>query len=147
MTRRGVRETLGAILESWGLRLSPAPAHTDAAQSLELYLPVSGEQVLVGKLTQESGQFLFRYSETFKRRSDLPPITAFPDKDAAYESKELWPFFQVRLPPVDRADVREILQRRRIDTNDTLTLLAELGKRAVSGPYEFKLVPAARAAG
>jgi HipA-like protein len=145
--KRTAREKLGVILKSLGLRPIAAPVVSDVEQTLELYLPVQGNHVLVGRLTQESGRFVFRYSDTFKRRNDLPPITAFPDKHMAYESKELWPFFQVRLPPVDRADVQEVLRQQRIDESDTLALLAVVGRKAVSTPYEFRLMPAARTAG
>jgi HipA-like protein len=142
VSKRPIRETLGAILESWGIRLSPASKHGGTA-GLELYLPIDGQHVLVGRLSQEDGEFVFRYSESFRRRTDIPPITAFPDKSVTYRSADLWPFFQVRLPPASRADVRKLVEEKRLDPSDPLVLLGELGRKAVSAPYEFRLVPKA----
>jgi HipA-like protein len=136
--KRTVREKLSTILESWGLKWRSVPMDPKFRRTLELYVPFKQENVLVGRLSQEGDEFVFSYAESFKRR-DLPVVTAFPDKDQVYRSTTLWPFFQVRQPPTDRADVREFLERENVREEDVLGILATLSRKAVSSPYEFRL--------
>jgi hypothetical protein len=138
--RRNLRETLGSILESWGMKLSAARRPFVSSRALELYLAVANERILVGRLTQEANEFVFRYAEGF-RRSDRPGVAAFPDKDREYRSIDLWPFFQVRLPPTERADVLAVLEEQKLHPDDVLGVLAVLGAKSVSTPYEFRLAP------
>ncbi len=107
---------------------------------MDIFLNLPAEEpLLVGTLTSEEGEYVFRYSEPFKRRVEIPPIGAFPRRNLAYRSRELWPFFQVRLPPLDRPDVRQVVEDRKLDKNDLMAFLPELGGNAVTSPYN--LVP------
>lgn len=136
----GLRETLSNFLHSFGI--SGAPAHETAATKagVDVVLNLTAEDpLLVGTLSCEDGQYIFRYSEVFKHRPELPTIGAFPDRNHVYRSSELWPFFQVRIPPVDRPDVRQILEEKKLDRRDLMSLLPALGGRAVTSPYN--LVP------
>jgi HipA-like protein len=136
----GLREKLLGFLHDWGI--SPAPAHeTSSSRSgVDVVLQLTAEEpLLVGTLVTEGGEYVFRYSEAFKRRLEIPEITAFPDRNDVYRSAELWPFFQVRIPPVDRPDVRQILEAKKLDRTDLMSLLPALGGRAVTSPYD--LVP------
>lgn len=82
---------------------------------------------------------MFRYDPIFAQAQDATPISAFPDLDQEYRSEDLWPFFAVRLPPVEREDVKRALEQRHIPESDVLRLLAELSRRGVSSPYRFSL--------
>jgi HipA-like protein len=96
------------------------------------------EQVLIGELSNDAGEYVFRYDANYAARADYPALAAFPDKQREYRSRELWPFFDVRLPPLNRADVQHVIRERNIDAGDTLRLLAELGRRTITTPYELR---------
>jgi HipA-like protein len=113
------------------------PAHS--GKTLYLYLPIESELVPVGVLSQEDKEFVFRYAQEFFSRTDLPALSAFPDRAREYRSPVLWPFFEVRLPPLDRPDVAAVIKARRIDPDDALALLATIGLKTLTTPYEFRL--------
>ena len=96
------------------------------------------DQVLIGALTNEAGEYVFRYDHAYVERDEYPALAAFPDKQREYRSRDLWPFFDVRLPPLERSDVRQLIKARNIDAGDTLRLLAELGRRTITTPYELR---------
>ncbi|MEO8360166.1 MAG: HipA N-terminal domain-containing protein [Vicinamibacteria bacterium] len=100
-------------------------------------LPVDGGvSVLVGTLGRVEGGFVFAYAKEFLD-SGLPLLPDFPRPDGVHRSRTLWPFFAVRLPPVDRQDVQVELERRSIDKGDTIHLLGSLGRKVISSPYEL----------
>ena len=141
MPRAKFTESIAKVLESWGLPRRPAPTK-GACRELDLFMPIDSERIFVGMLLQDGNQYVFRYSQEFQARQDLPPISAFPDKFREYRSARLWPFFEVRVPPTDRPDVRQVVDERGIDSDDVFRLLGELGRRAISSPYEFELAKA-----
>lgn len=124
------------VFASWGRAPRRASEH-HSGRTLYLYLPVQSRMVPVGTLSQEGKEFVFVYDKEFRRRDDLPPISAFPDKGGEYRSETLWPFFDVRLPPVERADVASKIKEKHLDPEDTLALLAEFGRKTLTTPYEF----------
>lgn len=104
--------------------------------NLQLSLPLA-EPVVVGQLSKDdAGLYVFEYAAEFKA-SGLPPLPDFPRLDDTYKSPALWPFFAVRLPPVDRPDVKAQIERLHIDKEDTLQLLKSFGQRVISSPYEL----------
>ena len=139
---RSLLEKWSDIWTSWGLKSSDeAREKKRPRRELRLYLPlpVRNERMWVGSLAQEAGQFVFWYSEEFQGRDDLPAIPAFPDKAKKYTSKQLWPFFQARLPSVSRPEIERLIAELKLDRHDTFRLLHELGHKTVSNPYELEL--------
>ena len=120
---------------------APAPKGTSKTRLCLYIKPPDAGRLAVGFLSCDSGEFVFRYTEEFRRQSDIPAVSAFPDKNREYRSQTLWPVFQVRIPPTDRPDIERLVEEKNLDTNDPLRLLSELGKRAFSTPYEFVLEP------
>ncbi len=143
MAKFGMRG-LSAIkdqVESWGIRLPTARGQRRATPQLYVHVSLEwdGEAILVGRLSQEVDEFVFRYDREFASREDAFPIGAFPDLEEEYRSEELWPFFAVRIPPVAREDVRAALKQQAIREDQTLEILGSLAKRSVSNSYELKL--------
>jgi HipA-like protein len=133
-----LREAFALLRRSWGL--SPSAPPKARPQQIEIVLAVPhGKRIVVGHLTSEQGEYVFRYSDVFKTQREIPPIAAFPDRDEEYRSVDLWPFFDVRLPPIDRPDVRRLLEQRQIDPADKFRLLVELAGRTVTSPYDLRL--------
>lgn len=136
-------ETLPELLASWGIALREASPRRARAR-VQVFGPTPNDQrALIGELTNEAGEYVFRYDTQYAASDDYPALVAFPDKQREYRSRILWPFFDVRLPPLNRADVQHLIQERKLDTGDTLRLLAELGHRTIANPYELRYGTAA----
>jgi HipA-like protein len=141
MTR--LRNAVQAMLRSWGFVPSPAP-HDDLQRKIDVVLSLpDGKRLVVGTLFYVNDEYVFQYSDAFKAQSAIPPITAFSNPQEEYRSPMLWPFFEVRLPPVDRADVQRFIAEHHIDPNDHVSMLAELGRRSLTSPYDLELRTAA----
>ena len=143
MTRHKSRlESLVSIFRSWGGLPELGDAHAprrEAVREVWVCLPTGQKRMHVGTLSCEEGEYVFAYSPEFKQQTEIPPISAFPDVGDPYRSPELWPFFQVRVPPLDRDDVRELLAAKGIRASDLLGLLVEVSARAATSPYQLEL--------
>lgn len=132
---KSAAEAVRDQLESWGQLWRPSKrpsARLDVFQVLP-----GGERRLVGHLSQEGALFVFQYSAGFISDPRAVPITGFPDLREVYRSEELWPFFAIRVPPLEREDIREVVANKQLSTDDPLRLLAHLARRSVSSPYEL----------
>ena len=116
------------------------PAHK-AAQFVLLYSPPAERPVTVGHLQFDGSMWTFGYDDEYKRRRDLRPIEGFDELMRTYRSSVLFPFFAVRIPDVDRDDVKRKLQEDRVRDPEPTDLLRLFGRRVVSSPA-FELVPA-----
>ena len=131
-------ESISDLLESWGITPRVAASARQLA-TIHVFGPTgAGAPVLVGTLLNEAGEYVFRYDADYAAHPEYPAITAFPEKQREYRSPNLWPFFDVRLPPLRRADVQHVIRERGIDEHDVLRLLGELGAKAVTTPYELR---------
>ena len=97
------------------------------------------DAVTIGYLEEAAQQFVFRYADDYKRLPGAVPISAFPDLAEVYESKDLWPFFAVRIPPSKRPDVRELIESKKLTEESTLRRLVELSPRTISNPDRFEM--------
>ena len=120
----------------WGTSLFQAPSERAAYTKLEVYRSTSDEPVLVGRLTSEAGVYIFSYDERYTGS----PVPAFPDKGREYRSEFLWPFFAIRIPPLEREDVRQEMERKKLDEKDVFGILGTLGRISISNSYELRLV-------
>jgi hypothetical protein len=91
-------------------------------------------EIIVGYLSKFKFDYCFTYSAEFKA-SGLPAVPGFYDLDKIYESRALWPFFTVRIPPINRPDVEAIIIAKKIDVSDPMDLLLCLGHRSITSPY------------
>lgn len=98
------------------------------------------DDIRVGVLQCESGEWYFKYTDDFKRHSDeYNRIVGFPDLDKTYKNKILWPFFQVRIPELKQPAIQEILEEENIDETNEVALLKRFGKKTIANPYELVL--------
>ena len=118
---------------------SNSPKPRARTSDLLLSLPLE-RTIKVGTLHRDDDGYVFQYAKEFAE-SHLPLLPDFPRIDDTYRSPELWPFFAVRLPPVDRPDVKAQIEKLNIDKDDTLKLLGSLGQRVISSPYELTPLP------
>lgn len=121
--------------------------------TFDLHLPaLNGNPNLhVGILTRHGGGWAFRYTPHFKAQTEVAPITNFPNVNREYESKRLWPFFQLRIPSRNQPGVQTFLNKLRPTIGEYLLklngvdhhLLQKFGRFTISNPFE--LVPRDRA--
>lgn len=121
-------------VKTWGMNSVRAPSTKSEEQTLEIYRPSTDGNSLVGRLWCEEGEFVFRYDSNYRGE----PISAFPDIKE-YRSKRLWPFFAVRIPPLDREDMRKEIANQSLREDHIIEILGSVAKVSVTNPYEFKL--------
>ena len=109
-------------------------APKDLSASFELYF----KDIKVGVLKLDKSEWVFEYSEEFKQQSSLNPIIDFPDINKTYHSKELWPFFSIRVPSVERPNIRELINQGQID--NIVTLLEKFGSKTIANPYDLVVI-------
>ena len=119
----------------WGASLTHTSAKTPLERSLEVYRRTPDRWCLVGRLSWEQNEFVFRYDPDYGSE----PISAFPRIDQEYRSKHLWPFFAVRIPPFDRDDMRREILNHSLQEDQVIEILGKVAKVSVANPYEFKL--------
>jgi HipA-like protein len=106
----------------------------------KLALKVVLGPLLVGTLRAEGGEWYFTYSQDFRNQSQVKPIVDFPVLSKEYRSRNLWPFFALRIPSPTQPAVRDFIRTRPAEKADEGILLKEFGARSVANP--FRLVPA-----
>lgn len=89
----------------------------------------------VGTLRRENGEWVFNYTDAFARQRMVAPIVDFPIVGREYRSKELWPFFALRIPSVTQAHVQAFLRRKGSTEADAADLMQEFGRRSIANPF------------
>jgi HipA-like protein len=93
----------------------------------------------VGRLRLDGEEWVFAYTDDFRRQENIKPIVDFPNTDREYRSPDLWPFFQLRIPSLKQPVVQEFLREEKVDIPSAAILLRRFGKRSAANPFE--LVP------
>ena len=115
-------------------------------EDIEMHLPQEEKAVFkliineieVGVLKCEKGEWVFKYSDEFKKHTnEYKNIIGFPQIDKEYRSDSLWPFFRIRIPGLKQPAVREILEKEHIDKDNEVALLKRFGRKTISNPYEL----------
>ncbi len=103
-----------------------------------LHLVYAGRPVAELKKERMGEQQLyhFRYLPAFKEEN-LAPLPGLPDSVQDHWSENLWGFFAERIPDIHRPEIDALLKARKINRFDELVLLAELGSRTITDPFEI----------
>ena len=120
----------------WGMNLIGASSTPPGGRALGVYHKIGPDVILVGRLSCEQEEYVFQYAPGYVGK----PISAFPKMGQEYRSGRLWPFFAIRIPPLNREDVREQIANRSLKEDQILEVLGSVAKASVANPYEFKLV-------
>lgn len=124
------------LAKVWGMSIDHEAPRGSEQHTLDVYRQSAGKHLLVGHLSSEQGEFVFRYDVDYTGKA----ISAFPDTSREYRSKRLWPFFAIRIPPFDREDMRNEIDSRSLNKEQVIEILGSLAKVSATNPYEFKLV-------
>ena len=92
-------------------------------------------KLLIGILTYDGNTWNFRYSDDYKKVSDIIPIIDFSDLDKEYSNRELWPFFAARIPTINQPYHFKKIKKAKIKEDDSVELLKLFGKAAINNPY------------
>src|SRR5471030_1483442 len=98
------------------------------------------DNIDVGTLHCENGEWEFKYTEEFKKHPEYNQITEFSDLNKVYRNDTLWPFFQTRIPGLKQPAVIEILKDENIDIENEFQLLKRFGKKTISNPYKLEIM-------
>lgn len=120
-------------LYNWLTGVEPLPIEE------KLALKVMLDSHEIGTLIAEKGEWIFSYSDEFRKQTEIKPIADFPDVKKKYRSRSLWPFFALRIPSPEQPAVREFIHRQPQQKADEGILLKEFGARTIANP--FRLVP------
>lgn len=124
------RTFLKSKMASWlGREAAPAASETHAKFLLSL------GKIPVGTLSVCDGLWRFEYSDAWKNQTQYRPITQFPDLNRVYESRELWPFFALRIPSLKQELFRQTVAREHIDPNNKAALLSHYGRHTITNPF------------
>lgn len=96
----------------------------------------------VAELKYLQGKYLFRYLPGFRFKG-LASLPGFRDLERDYESVELFPFFEERIPDLRRPEIKESVRAKGLNEQDRLGLLCALGRRSVTDSYELRFKNAA----
>jgi HipA-like protein len=100
------------------------------------------DNIEIGTLHSENGEWQFSYSEDFKNHyfPQYNRIVGFPELDKIYKEDTLWPFFRIRIPGLKQPAVKEILEKEKIDQTNEAALLKRFGNKTIANPYELELL-------
>lgn len=98
----------------------------------------------IGTLEFDGNKWIFAYSEWFKTQSAIKPFSNFPDIHRIYDSEDLPPFFESRIPCSSQPQVEAyltLLQKEDKQINEAETkaaLLKKFGRHTITNPFELK---------
>ena len=94
---------------------------------------------IVGHLSFDDNKWTFEYSSWFKNQQELQPLFEFQNLNKVYENKNLWPFFESRIPSIKQPKVQEYFQEHPNDRGNLAKLLVVFGGASVNNPYKLEL--------
>jgi len=104
-------------------------------QSFKFLLKYQSDEV--GQLCYNGVEWSFAYSDWFKNQTELQPLFEFPDVQKVYINKNLWPFFESRIPSVKQPKVQEYIESHPSDKGNLVKLLSVFGNSSVNNPYKL----------
>ena len=95
---------------------------------------------LIGYLSFNGDEWIFKYSEEYKRNPIINPIIDFPDKTKEYRNKLLWPFFAARIPAINQPFHHKKIKKAKIKKDNSVALLRLFGNATITNPYRLNAV-------
>ncbi|WDQ16792.1 hypothetical protein [Rhodopirellula sp. P2] len=92
-------------------------------------------------LSRDATGWSLRYTDEFKTQDRVSPLVPFPDVEKVYRSKEIWPFFAVRIPSIARPEIQRTVRSEQLDYSDVAAMLSRFGKRSIADPFELRPQP------
>ncbi len=125
-------------MKNWLAKLLPGDSgsviNTESAGSERFILSYKSD--VIGTLDFRDGEWIYKYSEDFKRHGRLQPIADFPQVDRVYQSDTLWPFFASRIPGSGQPRMRTYIKKHEGRVYD-VDLLKEFGTSNIANPFRL----------
>lgn len=109
-----------------------------ASSEIQAEFVLSYNKLIIGNLSINQGKWTFKYTEEFKKQSEILPLSNFPNKELVYSSTELWPFFASRIPGVAQLEKNEKVCLTDQSSRNEVDLLRKYGHRTITNPYILK---------
>jgi len=93
----------------------------------------------VGRLLFNGSEWIFKYSDDFKKTQPIKPLANFPDLMKIYKSESLWPFFSSRIPSLSRKSILKRIRKNDIDSSDLIALLKLFGANSITNPFRLEV--------
>lgn len=129
-----IKNLIKALWKVDGMEFSDSPSGSKGIFHL-LY-----GKTIIGILEYDGKNWRFKYTDEFREQRPVVPIIDFPDLNKPYLSKELWPFFAVRIPTINQPYQLKKIKKANIKPDDSVELLKIFGKETITNP--FTLLPA-----
>lgn len=92
----------------------------------------------VGILSYSESLWHFEYTKQFKDDRTISPLTEFPDVNKIYTSAELFPFFMHRIPSPSQPNIKEIINKERLNEHNLVEMLKRFGRLTITNPFELE---------
>jgi HipA-like protein len=117
-----------------GMDFNDNPADTEGVFKLKY------RNKLIGILTYQNNQWIFKYSDEFRKEKGLNPIIDFPDKEKIYTNNQLWPFFASRIPTLNQPFQLKKIRKANIREDDSVGLLRLFGNETITNPFILQAI-------
>ena len=97
------------------------------------------KKLKIGELKYFDEKWQFSYSDEFKNSKNINHIIDFPLIEKIYESKELWPFFKIRIPNLEIPSNKSIIIDKKLNKANPAELLIQFGEKSASNPFKLVL--------
>jgi HipA-like protein len=87
-----------------------------------------------------NNDWIFQYSNDFINQDLIGTIEGFPNINKVYQSPNLFPFFDFRIPSLKRPEIQDIIKKEHIDATNKAELLAFFGKKTITNPYVLTVI-------
>lgn len=120
-------------LASWRHSEGYADVRTPDGEEAEFLLRHDGTRI--GRLWIKASCWHFEYYDGFDEDSGVKPLIQFPDTDKKYKTRDLWPFFALRIPSPKQPSVRKVVEDEEIDVENEVELLRRFGRKTSDNPF------------
>jgi len=97
------------------------------------------DNLKIGYLTSKDNQWMFEYTDDFRKQDEYHRLVGFRDLNKKYLSDNLWPFFKIRIPGLKQPIVKEQIEKERLNIENEAELLKFFGRKSITNPYILEL--------
>ena len=117
----------------------PMPAY-GRSRNVRTDFSLTYKRLEIGILSFDKGIWSFKYTQTFINQDLIDTIEGFPNIYKVYQSPNLFPFFDFRIPSLKRPEIQDIIKKEKLDATNKAELLAFFGKKTITNPYVLTLI-------
>lgn len=97
------------------------------------------QELEMGTLKFLEDEWVFEYTDIFKKQQEISPLIDFPELNKVYRSKILWPFFANRIPSLKQPKIKAYIDQNPSEKQNVVKLLELFGEYSVNNPFRLQL--------